>query len=67
MADPAPADREHREQEADDRGDDVAIDHQVRCLATGDAEGDDEGEVVEQLQRRRGAMGFVEALSLIHI
>lgn len=60
VADPAPAHRKHREQEADDGRDDMAFHQKMRSLAASNAEGDDQGQVVEQLQRGGSAMQFVE-------
>ena len=60
VADPRPGDREHREREADrPRCAQVALGDEVRQLVGGLAEGDHERQVVEQLERRGGAVRLV--------
>ena len=53
---PRPAHGERGEREPDDAGADVVLGDVVGQLVGGRAEGDDDGQVVEQLQRRRGAV-----------
>ena len=59
VVDPGPGDRERREAEAEDAGEEVAVREEVRQLVRGDAERDDERQVVEQLERRRAAVLLV--------
>ena len=59
VVDPGPGDRERREAEAEDAGEEVAVREVVRELVRGDAERDDERQVVEQLERRRAAVLLV--------
>ena len=56
--DPGPGDRERAQREAEQARLDVVLGDEVRQLVGGDAEGDDEREVEEQLERRRRAVGL---------
>jgi len=58
IVDPGPAGGEGGEREAGDAGGDVVLRHVVRQLIGGDAERDDERQVVEQLERRGAAVPF---------
>jgi hypothetical protein len=57
--DPRQADRERREDEGGQPDRDVILGQHVGELGRRDAEGDDEGQVEQQLQRRRDAMLLV--------
>ena len=59
VVDPGPADREHREHEAAQTAPDVPLGEVVRELGRGGAEGDDERQVVQQLEGRRRTLALI--------